>query len=99
MPDLPHTPKTVREHLTEMLQVQSEATEMAMTQMDDKRKAMKEYFDRKANDIVYKPGDIVYVYCPQLKTRKTKKKLQKSFFGPYVVTKQYNLTSVFLKKT
>jgi len=45
-----------------------------------------------------KIGDVVYVYQPRLRVRNTKKKLQKSFHGPFLVVKFTNPKAVILKR-
>ena len=59
---------------------------------------MKQRHDKNATDVNLNVGDAVYVFEPRLRVRKTKKKLQKSFTGPFIISKFHTPTSVILKR-
>ena len=98
LPDPFDAPQTVREHYLEILAKQEVASAYAEQQLAEYKQKMKEYFDKnKATDKQVHEGDTVYVYQPKLKTRKTKKKLQAKYHGPYTVVRFTNPAAVILR--
>ena len=98
LPDPFDTPKSVMDQFLEILARQEVASQHAEAQLKEYQKKMKEYFDKnKATTRTVKEGDIVFVFQPKLKTRKTKKKLQEKFHGPYIVVRFTNPSAVILK--
>ena len=59
---------------------------------------MKAYYDNRATDIPLQLGDAVYVFQPKVRVRKTKKKLQQNYHGPYIVVQLITLITVALKR-
>ena len=98
LPNPLHLPRSVKQHLADMLQTQRDAQKLASDHLIKKQKDMKDYYDKNAHETNLAPGDIVYIYHPKLQTRKTKKKLQSSWFGPYVIVKFHKNTSAFVRR-
>ena len=98
LPDPMSTDRTTFDHLTSILQNQATASKFAYDNLATQQAHMKERHDSRATENKIKTGDPVYVYEPRLRVKNTKKKLQKSFAGPYVVVKYTNPTSVQLKR-
>ena len=68
-------PRNVQENFVELLAKQEAASVYAKDQLATYKKKMKEYYDtNKATDRQVSVGDIVYVYQPNVKTPKTRKK-------------------------
>ena len=59
---------------------------------------MKDWYDKNLKGKPYKIGDIVYMFVPTLKTKKTKKKLQQSWHGPFIIYDLHGDTNAFLKR-
>ncbi len=98
VPDPFEAPRSVLEHFLEILAKQELASSYAEQQLAKYTAKMKEYFDKnKASNKQVEVGDIVFVYQPKLRTRKTKKKLQSKYHGPYLVIRFTNPSAVILR--
>ena len=89
---------TVQDHFTNILQTQAECHEYAMTHLKREQDRMKKRHDHNEPQSPLKVGSIVYVYQPRLRVRNTKKKLQKSFHGPFMIIKFNGPKAVVLKR-
>jgi hypothetical protein len=98
LPDPLATDATTNEHLTKIVQMQAAASKFASDHLKEQQQSMKHRYDASATDNTIRTGDAVYVFEPRLRLRNTKKKLQKSFAGPYIVVSYTNPTSVQLKR-
>ena len=98
LPDPFDAPKSVMDHFLEILARQEIASRYAEAQLASYQKKMKEYFDKhKATKKSVEVGDTVFVFQPKLRTRKTKKKLQAKYHGPYTVVRFTNPSAVILR--
>jgi len=89
---------TVHDHFSDILQTQYECHQYAMIHLKREQDRMKKRHDDGMQITPLKIGDVVYVYQPRLRVRNTKKKLQKSFHGPFLVVKFNNPKAVILKR-
>ena len=99
LPEPVDMPQTVQGHYKSILSQICTASEYAEARLVEQQKKMKEYFDKnKATDIPLEVGDVVYVYQPTIRVRKTKKKLQRKFHGPFLVAEFTSGVSVRLRR-
>ena len=89
---------TVQDQLSNVLQTQAECHEYAMTHLKCEQDKMKKRYDQNDPQSPLKVGSIVYVYQPRLRVRNTKKKLQKSFHGPFMIIKFNGPKAVILRR-
>jgi len=89
---------TAQDHFIDILQTQLECHDYAMKHLKHEQDKMKKRYDSTANEAPLLPGDIVFVYQPRLRVRNTKKKLQKSFHGPFIIVDFKTLKAVILKR-
>ena len=75
-----------------------QASKFAEEHLKEEQKKMKQAYDKHATPIPIEAGDAVYVYQPKIRVRKTKKKLQKNYHGPYIVVEFNTPTTVILKR-
>ena len=86
-PEVKPRGKTAEEYITKMLPRIELARQIARENALEHQSAMKERFDKTAQDPTYKPGDLVWLR--QFKTREgISPKLMDKFDGPYYVTHQ-----------
>jgi len=90
--------QTVQDHFDDILETQLECHNYAMKHLKKEQARMKQRYDSKSHDAALKIGDIVYVYQPRLRVRNTKKKLQKSFHGPFMVMNFRTQKAVVLRR-
>ena len=89
---------TVQDHLTDILQTQAECHKYAMTHLQHEQDKMKQRYDANIRTANLKIGDIVYVYQSRLRVRNTKKKLQRSFHGPFIIVNFRTEKAVILRR-
>ena len=98
LPDPLNSDSTIQEHLASILENQVDASKFAYERLGKEQEKMKDRYDRNSTNIDLKIGDPVYVFDPKLRVRRTRKKLQKSFTGPFIISKFHTPTSVILKR-
>ena len=99
--DLPETldmNQTVQDHLSDILRTQAACSNFAEERLKEQQLKMKERYDLNATPITISPGDTVYVYQPKIRVRKTKRKLQANYHGPYIVVDYNTPTTVMLRR-
>ena len=69
-----------------------------MTHLKCEQDKMKKRYDQNGPQSPLKVGSIIYVYQPTLRVRNTKKKLQKSFHGPFMIIKFNGPKAVILRR-
>ena len=91
-------PKTVKDHLVDLLQVQEIANDYAQKKLAEIQKQMKERHDVKAKNFEFEPGDIVYVYIPRIQDKGTKLKLAPCYHGPMVIVRMSTPATAYLRR-
>ena len=94
-----NTSVTVKDHFVDTLQTQLECHNFARAKLIDSQNKMKARYDARINSPELAVGDVVYVYQPKLRVRNTKRKLQKSYHGPFLINDfRANNKAVVLKR-
>jgi hypothetical protein len=88
----------VQDHFMDIVTTQLECHEYVSKQLRLYQEKMKQRYDQHTSVDPLRVGDIVYVYQPRLNVPNTKKKLQKSFHGPYMIVKFNTPKAVVLKR-
>lgn len=74
----------IDDYKSQMLQALSSAWKLAQQNVKKAQQKQKKQHDKKARDIVFNPGDRVFVYMPAIRTRPAYK-LTRPYKGPYRV--------------
>ena len=81
--------RTVLEHLADIVETQARCNLFAEQHLREQSLKMKAQYDKHATENPIHPGDTVFVFQPKLQVRLTKRKLQRNYHGPYMVS-EYN---------
>ena len=93
------TKHTLHDRFLDSMQSQLEMHNYASEKLKVDQSKMKQRYDALGHDVPFLIGDVVYVYQPKLKVRNTKKKLQKSFHGPFLIEDfRADVKAVILKR-
>ena len=98
LPDTLAMPGTARDQLVDILDKQRIASEFAEEHLKTQQQQMKAHHDKTSTTNPIQKGDAVFIYQPKIKVRKTKKKLQCNYHGPYIVVDYSTPTTVVLKR-
>ena len=90
---------TVQDHYQDIVRTQLECHAYVQKHMQKYNAEMKARYDSKLTNQRLEVGDTVYVYQPKLEVPHTRKKLQKSYHGPYTLTKFVNTKCVQLMRS
>ena len=77
--------KEVREHLADIVSAQNKAAIQARINQVRSQSKTKARYDKKTKLHGIVPGDLVYIHIPHLLTKKTSKKMQAAYAGPFIV--------------
>jgi hypothetical protein len=89
---------TIHDHIKNILQNHVQCDELAQKHLKAQQLKMKERYDKHLTDNKLKVTDIVYVYQPMILMKGTKKKLQKSYHGPYMIMEFRTPKAVILRR-
>lgn len=89
---------TVKDHLARTIQAQEEAQDLDSAHLATYQAKMKAQYDQSSNNRTIESGDIAYMYVPRLRTVKTKRNLQASFYGQCIVVRLSMPTTAILRK-
>ena len=90
--------RTVFENLSQIVETQARCCKFAEDHLKEQQVKMKAQYDKHATENPIRPGDTVFVFQPKLQTRKTKRKLQRNYHGPYMVSEYNTPTTVILRR-
>ena len=90
--------RTVLEHLADIVETQARCNLFAEQHLREQSLKMKAQYDKHATENPIHPGDTVFVFQPKLQVRLTKRKLQRNYHGPYMVSEYNTQTTVILRR-
>ena len=89
-------PSNLKLQVAHLIQVIRECQDLADSNLASFRKAMKLQYDKKAVDIQYEVGDLVWLYVPNLPVQMSRK-LRSSWIGPFRVIQREGLLNYELR--
>ena len=84
--------ESMKEEVKETILKLQKVREIAKKNLDERRQKMKEIYDKTSNPVSFKPGQLVWIYFPEIKVGGSKKFFH-NYSGPYILLEETRPTN------